>query len=86
MNCPFLLTSVLASHICEAVLSQVPGISSGSRIQRGWFRLLRFPQDTAVLLALQVLSEPFYQDRHDWIPEGQPPYYISPVFHYHGNR
>ena len=37
-------------------------------------------------LALQVLSEPFYQDRHDWIPEGQPPHYISPVFHYHGNR
>eukprot|EP00884_Botryococcus_braunii_P021204 jgi/Botrbrau1/7768/Bobra.0159s0196.1 len=33
----------------------------------------------------KVLAEPFYVDRRDWIPEGAPPYYKIPFFHYHEN-
>ncbi|EIE18633.1 Clavaminate synthase-like protein [Coccomyxa subellipsoidea C-169] len=33
----------------------------------------------------RVLSEPFYSDRREWWPEGSPPYYKSPFFHYHQN-
>lgn len=32
-----------------------------------------------------MLSEPFYSDRREWWPEGSPPYYKSPFFHYHQN-
>ncbi len=34
---------------------------------------------------VQILSEPFYSDRREWWPEGAPPYYKSPCFHYHDN-
>ena len=33
----------------------------------------------------QVLCEPFFSDRKDWWPEGAPPYYESPFFHYYAN-
>jgi hypothetical protein len=31
----------------------------------------------------QVLGEPFCSDRREWWPEGTPPYYVSPFFHFH---
>ena len=31
---------------------------------------------------LQALCGNYYQDRLDWIPDGTPPYYVSPVFHF----
>ncbi len=31
---------------------------------------------------MQALCGNFYQDRHDWIPDGAPPFYVSPVFHF----
>ena len=30
----------------------------------------------------QVLCGNYYQDRLDWIPDGAPPFYVSPVFHF----
>ena len=36
-------------------------------------------------MLVQILSEPFYSDRREWWPEGAPPYYKSPCFHYHDN-
>ncbi len=30
----------------------------------------------------QVLCGNFYQDRLDWLPDGAPPFYVSPVFHF----
>ena len=32
-----------------------------------------------------MLATVFFQDRGDWWPEGTPPYYVSPFFHYHAN-
>ena len=30
----------------------------------------------------QVLCQKFYQDRYERIPDGAPPYYVSPFFHF----